>query len=186
MGIHICLLKFIYTEMKKIILFFALVAMFAQAKAQFIKAELEVSGLTCSMCSLSTQKSLNTLDFIGQIKPDLNKNIFYITFKADKAVNLDAIKQKVKAAGFSVNKLVAIYDFKAAEDNASFQYNGATYQFANAPGRPLSGETRLQIIDKDFVPASTFKKLGGQIKDGSYANGGTNEKKQRVYHITVS
>ncbi|WP_295648086.1 cation transporter [uncultured Mucilaginibacter sp.] len=172
--------------MKKITLFFALVAMFAQAKAQFIKAELEVSGLTCSMCSLSTQKSLNTLDFIGQIKPDLNKNIFYITFRADKAVSLDALKQKVQAAGFSVSKLIAIYDFKTTQDNASFQYNGDTYQFTVLPGKPLSGEIRLQVLDKDFVPTSTFKKLGAQIKDASYATGGTNDKKQRVYHISLS
>ncbi len=172
--------------MKKLIIFFALIATFASAKAQFVKAELEVSGLTCSMCSLSTQKSLNTLDFIGQIKPDLNKNIFYITFKADKSVNLDAIKAKVKAAGFSVSKLIAIYN--AGGNNvtdAGFSYNGSVYQFATPPAKTLTGEVRLQVVDKDFVPAATYKKYSSQLKDPSYATG-LNDKKQRVYHITAS
>jgi len=172
--------------MKKLIILFALWGIFAQANAQFIKAELQVSGLTCSMCSLSTQKSLNTLDFIGQIKPDLNKNIFYIMFKADKPVSLDAIKQKVIAAGFSVSKLVVIYNFNHADiSGEGFLYNGSAYQFASPAPKDLNGEIRLQVIDKDFVPASTFKKYNTQLKDPAYATG-TNDKKQRVYHITLS
>ncbi|MBW4890433.1 heavy-metal-associated domain-containing protein [Mucilaginibacter sp. HMF5004] len=172
--------------MKNFIIFFALVATIAQAKAQFIKAELEVSGLTCSMCSLSTQKALNTLDFVGQIKPDLNKNIFYITFKADKAVNLDAIKQKVKAAGFSVSTLIAVYNFNgAAVTDSRFTYNGSIYQLAAPPAKTLNGDVRLQIVDKDFVSPATFKKYTQQVKDPAYTSG-INDKKQRVYHVIVS
>ena len=81
--------------MKNYWLGFILILLFNHSSAQFIRAELEVSGLTCSMCSLSTQKSLNTLGFIQKINPDLNKNIFYIDFKSGQAVSLDAIKQKV-------------------------------------------------------------------------------------------
>ena len=51
-----------------------LVTTISAAKAQFTKAELQVSGLTCSMCSKATEKSLRTLDFIGDIKADLNRN----------------------------------------------------------------------------------------------------------------
>jgi len=50
-----------------------LITSITAAKAQFTKAELQVSGLTCSMCSKATEKSLRTLGFIGDIKADLNR-----------------------------------------------------------------------------------------------------------------
>lgn len=173
--------------MKKIIIFIAFIAIHLSAKAQFVKAELQVSGLTCSMCSLSTQKSLATLDFVGEIKPDLNKNIFYISFKPNKTVNLDALKQKVMAAGFSVNKLVAIVNFNHVDisNDLSYPLQGSTFRFISTGAKQLNGETRLLIIDKDFVPTGTFKKYNSQLKDASYTTG-LDDKKARVYHVTLS
>ncbi|WP_448698965.1 heavy-metal-associated domain-containing protein [Mucilaginibacter sp. AW1-3] len=173
--------------MKKFILLIAFCAIAGASQAEFTKAELQVSGLTCSMCSLSTQKSLATLDFIADIKPDLNKNIFYVTFKPGKTVNLDALKQKVMAAGFSVNKLVAIFNFKnvAISNDFSYPFQGANYRFLNTGSKQLDGETRLLIIDKDFVPSGTFKKYSSQLKDATYATG-VDDKKTRVYHVTLS
>jgi len=173
--------------MKKIIIFITFLAVTLSAKAQFIKAELQVSGLTCSMCSLSTQKSLATLDFVGEIKPDLNKNIFYVTFKPNKAVNLDALKQKVMAAGFSVNKLVTVFNFNHVDVTNDFNYTfeGATYHFVTTGSKELNGETRLTIIDKDFVPSGAFKKYSSQLKDAAYSTGHSDQK-GRVYHVTLS
>ena len=65
------------------------------AKAQFTKAELQVSGLTCALCSKATEKSLKTLPFISEIKTDLMRNIFIITFKNGEQVNFDKISECV-------------------------------------------------------------------------------------------
>lgn len=162
------------------------------ARAQFISAELEVSGLTCSMCSLSTQKSLNTLDFIGSIKPDLNKNIFYIQFKPGKIVNLDAMKQKVVAAGFSVSKLIAIYNFDKVKvsDKFIFVNEGASYEFIDTQESVLSGPTRVQVLDKGFLPARVAKKYNVLISDPAILPGSSNfsafNKNARQYHINLS
>ena len=75
------------------------------AKAQFTKAELQVSGLTCALCAKATEKSLRTLPYISDIKPDLIHNIFVITFKNGLPVNFDEISKKVQDAGFFVNSL---------------------------------------------------------------------------------
>jgi len=171
--------------MKKILLIIAVWLHAFSAKAQFIKAELEVSGLTCSMCSLSTQKSLKTLDFIEAIKPDLNKNIFYITFKEGKTVSLDAMKDKVKAAGFSVSRLTAIYRFNEPQNDAQFTYDGSVYRFLDAKSASLNGEKRLTVLDKDFVSSKTFKRFSVGVTDPSYLTG-KNDKHQRVYHISLS
>ena len=94
-------------------------------QAQFTKAELQVSGLTCSMCSKATEKSLHTLNFIGDIKVDLNRNVFLITFKKDAPVNLDLISKKVENAGFFVNNLKATFNFDNVKvSNGTFKLWG--------------------------------------------------------------
>ncbi len=154
-------------------------------RAEFIKAEVQVSGLTCSMCQLATEKSLKTLDFVSEIKPDLNKNIYIITFKKGKNVNLDQIKKKVKDAGFSVSKLVAVFDFDNVKVSNAFTYKfaGSNYYFMNVPAKTLNGSTRLTILDKDFVPAAEYKKMAASNKAASYKTGQTGT--VRTYHVTI-
>jgi copper chaperone CopZ len=154
-------------------------------KAEFIRAEVQVSGLTCSMCQLATEKSLKTLDFISEIKPDLNKNVYIVTFKKGKAVNLDLIKKKVKDAGFSVSKLVAVFDFDNVKvTNAyTYKFGGNNYYFMNVPAKTLNGITRLTILDKDFVPAADYKKMAASNKAPSYKTGQTGT--VRTYHVTI-
>ena len=147
-----------------------LVALFAlsigAAKAQFTKAELQVSGLTCSMCSKATEKALRTLDFISDIKPDLNRNLFVITFKNDAPVNLEQISKKVQNAGFSVNNLKATFNFNNTKLNSnSFNYSGNTYLVVNGADKPLNGPVAVTIVDKGFAPASVYKKYAAQNTD---------------------
>ena len=134
------------------------------AKAQFIKAELQVSGLTCSMCSKATEKALRTLDFIGDIKPDLNRNVFVITFKTNSPVSLDQISKKVQNAGFSVNNLKAIFNFAATKISSNaFSYSGDTYLVVAGADKAPSGPTTVTVVDKGFAPASVST-LGAGIE----------------------
>lgn len=145
------------------ILFLLLSLSIGAAKAQFTKAELQVSGLTCSMCSKATEKALRTLDFIGDIKPDLNRNVFVITFKSNTPVNLEQISKKVQNAGFSVNSLKATFNFANVKLNGnSFNYSGDTYLVVNGTGKPLSGPVAVTVVDKGFAPASVYKKYAAQ------------------------
>ena len=154
-------------------------------KAQFIKAEVQVSGLTCSMCQLATEKALKTLDFVSDIKPDLNKNVYLLTFKKDKPVNLDLIKKKVKGAGFSVSKLVAVFDFNQLKisNNFHFDFAGSQYHFMNVTDKTLDGPVRLTVLDKDFIPAGDFKTRSAKTEFDCYRTGvmGTT----RTYHVTL-
>src|SRR4051812_7675980 len=103
-----------------ILLFIATVTV---AKAQFTKAELQVSGLTCSLCARTTEKSLKALPFVSEIKPDLIRNVFTITFKSDVPVDFEQITKKVKNSGFSVNYLKTTVNF----DNIKLADNTFTY-----------------------------------------------------------
>ncbi|HVS91048.1 MAG TPA: heavy-metal-associated domain-containing protein [Mucilaginibacter sp.] len=149
------------------------------AKAQFTKAEVQVSGLTCSMCSKATEKSLRTLNFIGDIKADLNKNVFVITFKKETSVDLLLISKKIQDAGFFVNNLKATFDFDNVKVNDnSFSYGGNTYQVVNGNNtKSFSGAVVFTVVDKDFAPASIYKKY----KPTEIATSGPGH----VYHIII-
>lgn len=148
------------------------------AQAQFIKAEMQVSGLTCSMCSKATEKSLRTLPFISDIKPDLNRNLFTITFKANTPVNLELMSKKVQSAGFSINELKTTVDFdKLKVNNNSFNYAGDTFQLINGANKTPGGQVAVTVVNKGFAPAATVKKYSNTA-GSSTANG-------KVYQLVI-
>jgi copper chaperone CopZ len=150
------------------------------AKAQFTKAELQVSGLTCALCAKATEKSLRTLPFVGDIKPDLMRNIFVITFKNDQAVNFDQICKKVQDAGFFVNSLKATFNFDNTKvANNSFSYTGDTFQVVNGADKTLNGQVAVTIVDKGFAPRSVSKKYLSQVSNEPAVKSG------RLYHIAI-
>ena len=159
-----------------IILFIASVTI---AKAQFTKAELQVSGLTCSLCAKTTEKSLKALPFVGEIKPDLMRNVYVITFKADVPVDFEQISKKVKNTGFSVNYLKTTFNFDNTKvaDNI-FTYGDNTYKLLNAD-KPLTGPVTVTIVDQGFAPKSVTKKhLGKDPVIPATATG-------RTYHLAI-
>ncbi|WP_183562124.1 heavy-metal-associated domain-containing protein [Mucilaginibacter sp. SP1R1] len=149
------------------------------AKAQFTKAELQVSGLTCALCAKSTEKALRTLPFVSDIKTDLMHNLYLITFKNDVPVNFEQISKKVQGSGFSVNSLKATYNFdntKIADNN--FSYGGDTYKLLNAADKSLSGSINFTIVDSGFAPKSVSKKYLSQVTDTTPVSG-------RIYHLAI-
>jgi len=164
--------------MKTLKIFIILLIISGAAKAQFIKAELQVSGLTCSMCSKATEKSLRTLGFISDIKADLNRNVFVITFKKDAPVNIGQISKKVENAGFFVNSLKATFNFDGVKViNNSFSYDGDTFRLVNPDNKNLSGTIPFTLVDKGFAPLSVSKKFKFEAAE-SPASG-------HLYHIAI-
>ncbi len=160
------------------------------ASAQQITAiDLQVTGLTCSMCSKSTEKSLRTLDFIADVKPDLNKNLFILSFKKGQTVNLDLIKKKVEDAGFSVGTLAATFDFNQLKvDEKGMASTGqVAYRFLNTKGKILNGPVKATVLDKNFVSSATFKKNAAKFNTPTYASGKglVNGKNTRIYHLSI-
>lgn len=147
------------------------------ANAQLTNAQIQVSGLTCSMCSKATEKSLRTLSFISDIKTDLNNNLYVITFKKDVPVNLQAISKKVQGAGFSVNNLKVAFNMdKVKVDNNQFSYGDNIYQLIKTPAGSLNGEVTFTVVDKGFVSPIAFKKYVAQYPDLN---------KPGAYHLAI-
>ncbi|HKG06049.1 MAG TPA: cation transporter, partial [Pedobacter sp.] len=169
---------------KYISIFFILLIAGNVSAQQISSAELLVTGLTCSMCSQATEKSLKSLDFVEGIRPDLNKNTFVISFKKNRTVNIDLIRKKVQDAGFSIGNMTAVFNF----DNLKLDNNGqavegpAVYRFLNAKDKTLNGEVKVNVVDRNFIPGSAFKQKSAQFKAETYASGYgvVNGKKTRV------
>ncbi|MBY0541999.1 MAG: cation transporter [Sphingobacteriaceae bacterium] len=174
----------------KIILSFLMLFVINKVSAQQITTvEMQVTGLTCSMCSQATEKSLRTLDYVSDVTPDLNKNLFIIKFKKDKDVNFDQLNKKVKDAGFSIGKLEATVNFNQTkiDDNGQAVVGTNIYRFANAKDKVLNGPVKVNVIDKGFVSNSVFKQKAATVKFDSYATGTgvVNGKKTRIYHLSI-
>jgi copper chaperone CopZ len=165
--------------MKTLKIFIALLAFSTSvAHAQFTKAELQVSGLTCSMCSKATEKSLRTLGFIGDVKADLNRNLFVLTFKNNAPVSLDQINKKVKGAGFSVSNLKATFNFTNVKiTDKKFNYGGESYHIVSPLDKEPEGLATFTVVNKGFAPVSVYKKYSSAFNN--------NTKTGNVYYIAI-
>jgi copper chaperone CopZ len=174
----------------KNVLFLLFIFISANVSAQKISsAELQVTGLTCSMCSRATETSLRTLNFIDNITADLNRNLFLITFKKGNGVNIDLIREKVKDAGFSIGSLSTVMNFDQTKIDGQGQalVDGKVYQFINAKNQLLNGPVKATVLDKNFVSNAVFKKNLALFSASSYAKGVgvVNKKTQRIYHLSI-
>jgi copper chaperone CopZ len=150
------------------------------AKAQFTRAELQVSGLNCALCAKTTEKSLRALPFIADVKPDLMHNIYVLMLKNDKQVNFDQIAAIVHEENFFISSFKATFNFDNIKvANNFFGYGGDTFELMNGAGKILRGPVELTLVDNGFAPRSVSKKYLGKVSSGAAGNAG------RTYHLAM-
>ena len=88
--------------MKKIIFVLAVVLFSASINAQFTKANLKASGLTCAMCSKAVKVALEKVSFVQEVKVDIKNQEYAIVFKEGNPVDFDALSKAVEDAGFQL------------------------------------------------------------------------------------
>ncbi len=161
--------------------------------AQFTKAELQATGLTCAMCSNAINKAVGALPFIEKIDSDIKNSAFSIRFKKEKAVNIDEIQKAVEDAGFSVGnlRLTGNFDNLRVENDGHALYNGIAIHFLQVKPQVLDGEATITLMDKNFVTESQFKKYTRATKKSCLQSGKadnshtTIETGTRVFHATL-
>ena len=103
--------------MKKLLLVLAIACTGLLAQAQFSKATLQATGLTCAMCSNAINKALMDVPFVASVRSDIKNSAFNIVFKKDQAIVIDDLKKAVEDAGFSVGSLKVTGAFDALKVN---------------------------------------------------------------------
>ena len=181
--------------MKKILGFFAIIIFSIGAKAQFTKASIQASGLTCAMCSRAIDNALKQVSFVAAVQPDIKNSAFNIVFKEGQPVDIDVLKKAVEDAGFFVAKftITGVFNNTAIRNDEHVEIDGKEYHFLNIKDQVLNGEKSLIIIDKNFLTQAAFKKYSAStsmqcIKTGRA--GGCCEKAglaagTRIYHVTI-
>ncbi len=154
----------------KNILFVAIALLFSlTAQAQIKRAELQVSGLTCSMCNLSVKKSLEKIPFIKSIKADVETATYQIAFSDNRVIAFADIQNAVKRAGFSVAKLsfTSYFNNLAVAENTQINLGGSSYYVVASKTKTLQGEVAFQIVDKGFMLDKDFKKYQAKLKSST-------------------
>ena len=181
--------------MKKLIIAFVLAIVTTGTQAQFTKASLQASGLTCSMCSKAVKVALEKVSFVQEVKVNIKRQEYAITFKPNSDADFDALKKAVEDAGFSVASLKVTGSFSevSVEKDKHIQLDGKNFHFINPDSKVLTGEQTFTIVDKDFLSAKDFKKYSTAtkleciktgkaesccVKDGIHTE-------ERVYHVII-
>jgi copper chaperone CopZ len=181
--------------MKKIFAAMVSVLFSVMLHAQFSKANLQASGLTCAMCSNAINKSLQKLPFIETVQADIKNSSFAVTFKSNTEVDIDAIQKAVDDAGFSVAKLklTGNFDNVAVSNDKHTVIGNRNFHFINVSNQNLQGEQTITIVDKNFLTTKEFKKYSAAtkmacIQSGKAASCCTKEEiaaGTRIYHVTI-
>jgi copper chaperone CopZ len=181
--------------MKKFFLFTAILFAGFVAHAQFKSASLQAAGLTCAMCTRAINTALDELPFVQEVNPDIKNSAFIITFKEGTEIDLDALKNAVEDAGFSVARLTVTGSFNnlPVRNDSHVQLNGKTFHFLRITDQTLHGEKTFTLVDKDFVSAKEYKKYSAATKMACVQTGKATEcctregipTNARVFHVTI-
>lgn len=181
--------------MKKIIFFWVVMITAATSNAQFTKANIQASGLTCAMCSKAIDNALKELPFVATVQPDIKNSSFNIVFKQGQEANIDELKKAVEDAGFFVAKftITGVFNNIDVRNDEHVEIAGRQYHFLNIKDQVLNGEQKVTIVDKNFLTPNAFKKFSAAtdmqcIKTGKA--GVCCEKAglaagTRIYHVTI-
>ena len=164
-----------------------------RAAAQPQSATLVASGLTCSMCSKAIYKALEKVPYISSIDVDIEKSSYEIRFKPGMDIEPDEMKKAVEDAGFFVAslQLAVKMDGVDVKNDAHVTIAGATYHFVKVPEKTVSGEARLTVIDKNYLPAKARRKYDKFTGMKCYETGvamaccAHKGKTNRIYHVTM-
>ena len=165
------------------------------AEAQFTKASLQASGLTCSMCNNAIYKALKALPFVASVESNIKNSSFNIVFRENMGADIDAIKKAVEDAGFSVASfnLTANFDKVAIGNDKHVVIDGRHFLFLKVNDQVLSGERTITVVDKGFLTVKNFKKFSTATKTPSIQTGkaGPGFESEglsagtRIYHVTI-
>lgn len=164
-------------------------------QAQFSKANLQATGLTCAMCNNAINKALQAVPFVESVRSNIKDASFSIVFKSAAEVDIDALKDAVEDAGFSVGglKLTGAFENVKVENDQHVKIGNSSFHFLNITGQTLNGETTITVVDKNFVTTKQFKKISTSTKmacvqTGKAASCCTKDgvpAEARVYHVTI-
>jgi copper chaperone CopZ len=149
-----------------VLILLCLICFTPRSAAQFKSVTIGIDGLTCSSCSFGVEQSVRKLDFVKDVKPDLNAATATISFQTDKKISIDDLVKKVYQAGFSVRFVKAVYYFHqpVIPANDTLIIDKDVFYFLNPPSSSLKDDVTLQLIGEKYVAKKIFKHWEPQLQ----------------------
>ncbi len=166
--------------MKKLFLLFTLLSFKQLLSQQFNSVEIGIDGLTCSMCTRTTEMNIRKLSFVENVVMDLSNTNGIITFKKGSVVSLYKIAKAVRDAGFSVRYLKAEFSFDSLKlgNEMCFTYKNEQYKYLGMESKNISGSAKLTLIGKEFMPPKEFSKWSSRTKTACAPD-------KKAYYVTI-
>src|SRR5204862_6172122 len=144
--------------MKKLLLLMVAVLVTVCMNAQFKRAYLQATGLTCAMCSNAINKALQAKPFIQSVKSDIKNSAFDIVFKENADVDIDEIRKAVEDAGFGIGslKLRAHFNELKFANDAHVEIGGRHFHFLRVREGGGYGQQTITTVDKHILTADQF------------------------------
>lgn len=160
-----------FSSLLRFSIFLALSICCLAGRAQLLSASVEIDGLTCSMCSYGVQKSIEDLRFVEGVSVDLNENIALVQFKKDVTVSILDLSQSIRAAGFSVRRLIVSFMLKTtlSKERPHFILDNASCFLVGVMEDIPPGVVNLQVIDRDFSDRELYNRFKDLVAQGSSA-----------------
>ena len=181
--------------MKKILIIIIILIAGMQLHAQFTKASLQASGLTCSMCNNAIYKALKALPFVASVESNIKDASFIIVFNENVTADIDALRDAVEDAGFSVAKFTVTgkFDNVNVVNDKHVVIGDRHFHFLIVNDQVLNGEQTITIIDKGFLSVKNFKKYSTATTKNCMQTGKTAaccesegvSPNTRIYHVTI-
>jgi copper chaperone CopZ len=128
----------------------------SSATAQVQSVELVASGLTCSMCSKAIFKALSALDFVAEVKVDIDKSSYILTFKSPDKVKIEQIREAVYDAGFGIETMQMTANFPKikAIDEEVVSLVGYQFKWKLTEAKNILNPQKVTIVNKELLPTA--------------------------------
>jgi copper chaperone CopZ len=142
------------------------------SNAQIAKAEIQATGLTCSMCSNAINKQLKSLADVEDVAIDLNTNTFTVTLKDNNSLKPSVFKENVEKAGFFIGSLILTVQPETIANKPYVIVNGKA---------GTNKVVQIQVLDKGYVTDKEFKKLAKSYKNSTTYNNNS----EADFHVKI-
>jgi len=129
-------------------------------RAQIVRAEVGVNGLTCSQCSRSVEMELRKLPFVQKVDMNLEHTSGIVLFKPGTRVSVDKLTRAVVNAGFSTRFVRLTFDFKAIHPGTEcFTVGQDAFYFLQPLSASHPEQMTFQVIAKGFLPDKALRQF---------------------------
>lgn len=127
--------------------------------AQFGRAKLQATGLTCALCSKAIHQAIEKLPFVQQVSAQLAESAFEIVMKPGASADPAQIRTAVEEAGFFIGALYLTREEASPLLGLQTPHKEGSSYFSVVQLAGAREGTTYQVIQEHFLTEKAFAKV---------------------------